>query len=47
MSLEERFSQMILGVVNSQTLEQDEKDYIIEMLSEQLALEVMCRDINL
>lgn len=46
-TLEEKFSAMIVGVANSQTLEQDEKDYIIEMLSDQLEIEVQCRDIDL
>lgn len=44
MTLEERFPQMILGVHNAQTLEQNEKDYIIEFLIDQLAIETECRD---
>lgn len=44
MTLEERFSAMILSVQNSQTLDDEEKAYIIEMLADQLAIEVQCRE---
>lgn len=40
----DKFSNMILGVNLSSTLEQDEKDFIIEMLSDQLRTELVCAE---
>lgn len=40
--LTERFSTMILGVRNSETLTDSEKTYIIELLQDQLNTELIC-----
>lgn len=40
--LTERFSTMILGVRNSDSLLQNEKEYIIELLQDQLSVELIC-----
>lgn len=40
--LTERFTTMIVGVRNTETLHDVEKNYIIEMLEDQLKLELIC-----
>jgi hypothetical protein len=39
------FSNMILGVNLSTSLEQKEKDYIIELLTDQLRTELICAEL--
>lgn len=36
------FSEMILGVANAEQLSTDQKNYIIEMLEDQLNIELQC-----
>lgn len=43
-TLIDNFSNMILGVNLSTSLEQVEKDYIIELLTNQLDTELICGD---
>lgn len=38
----DNFSEMILGVANAHQLSQAQKDYIIEMLEDQLNIELQC-----
>ena len=38
----DNFSEMILGVANAHQLSQEQKDYIIEMLEDQLNIEMQC-----
>lgn len=41
----DKFSNMILGVNLSTSLDQQEKDFIIEMLSNQLHTELVCAEL--
>lgn len=40
----DRFSNMILGVNLSASLDQDEKNYLIELLQDQLQTELICAE---
>lgn len=38
----DNFSSMILGVANANSLDQEQKDYLIDMLEEQMNIELQC-----